>query len=174
MVNKKAVTLLSLCCALAACDGGTATRDPMAPEEPGAGPEASASLLAPSNTWASKRPMLAARVQAKAGARFNHNGASVNNGRLYVAGGQNSNGAQMKTLYVYTAGTDTWVRKADMPGDGATLTVYNPGTNTWATKASMPTARSSPAGAAASGLLFVIGGIGSNGNSSTKVEAYTP
>jgi N-acetylneuraminic acid mutarotase len=125
--------MVGLCSALAACDSAP-TRDLTSPEpEAGTLDAQRLSLLAPSNTWATKTPMLAARVQAKAGtinniiyvvggrrsfdvgptatvqaynvasnswstrkslpsARFNHNGASVINGRLYVAGGQNSIG----------------------------------------------------------------------------------
>ncbi len=62
---------------------------------------------------------------------------------------------------------------SDVTGAVAKLEVYDPATNTWATKASMPTARFDAAGDGGGGLLFVIGGVDSNGDTPGTVEAYT-
>ena len=77
-------------------------------------------------------------------------GSAVINGKLYVAGG--------------SAPVSPFIMK--------TLLVYDPATNQVSTKASMATAREFPAGVAAGGKLFVIGGH--NGSVLCKVEAYTP
>ncbi len=46
------------------------------------------------------------------------NGVSAINGKLYVTGGFNSSSALTRTLYVYTPGTNSWVKRADMPHVG--------------------------------------------------------
>jgi Kelch motif len=67
-----------------------------------------AALLAPSNTWASKRSMLAARFATHAGTINNViNGATAIGGTLYVAGGSTANGSSTKTLHVYDPATNT-------------------------------------------------------------------
>lgn len=64
------------------------------------------------------------QVASMPGARYNANGASVINGRIYVTGGfnnlQTSQGLRKptKTLFVYDPGSNTWTRRADMPQPG--------------------------------------------------------
>jgi len=63
------------------------------------------------NSWSARKPL--------PNARFESNGASVINGRLYVTGGCSgsffSTCSPTKTLYVYNPATNAWSRKADMP-----------------------------------------------------------
>lgn len=129
----------------------------------------------------------------------------VINGKFYLVGGFGFFSDANATLNVYDPATNTWTTKASMTEPRlhlaggvikgklyvaggstigktggftvrATLEVYNPATDRWTRKRSMPTARSSAAGAVASGRLFVIGGdLGpAGGPQTTKVEAYTP
>jgi N-acetylneuraminic acid mutarotase len=62
------------------------------------------------------------RVASLPGPRFQANGASVINGRLYVTGGNRfgptASYIPTKTLFVYDPGTNSWGRKADMPQPG--------------------------------------------------------
>jgi N-acetylneuraminic acid mutarotase len=78
--------------------------------------------------------------------------SAVLNGKFYVAGGvERASGAPQ-----------------------ATLRVYNPVTNSWTTKAPMPNPRSWSAGAAAGGMVFVLGGLNGNETVLATVIAYTP
>jgi N-acetylneuraminic acid mutarotase len=97
-----------------------------------------------SNSWATRAP-LPSKQQEAAGAALL--------GKLYVAGGINFTAPGVPPI--------------------PTVRAYDPATNSWATKAAMPTPRYYAAGVNAGGLLWVISGFGSGGNS-TKVEAYTP
>lgn len=142
------------------------------------------------DTWTSKTSMPAARWGA---------GGGVVNGKLYVAGGQNSGGS-LDTLVVYDPVTDNWNTKTPMPtvrssvggavingklyvvgGNSAanqklaTLEVYDPAANTWTTKAAMPTARSGPGVVAINGLLYVAGGcMGWCAPVTNALEVYDP
>lgn len=91
---------------------------------------------------------------------YDANGATtINNSKLYVAGGQSTatsaGGSCLKTLFVYDPATNSWTRKADMPergcigvqanvlgklyvythtrspGDPHLFASYNPKTNKW-------------------------------------------
>ncbi|MBW1916705.1 MAG: S8 family serine peptidase [Deltaproteobacteria bacterium] len=95
------------------------------------------------------------------------------NGKLYVFGGQDKNGAVIKTTYVYNPATNTWAKKADLPNKAAyaagvrlgknlwvlggftskyfgseqnLVQVYNADTNTWSSKANMNNERGGAAG----------------------------
>ena len=59
--------------------------------------------------WTSRAPLPQTRMDA--------NGAGVINGVLYVPGGV-GNGLMQKTLYAYTASSNTWTTKATMPAVG--------------------------------------------------------
>lgn len=59
------------------------------------------------NTWS--------QVASLPGVRVSPNGASVISGKLYVSGGLNREFRPTKTLFVYDPGTNSWMRKADMP-----------------------------------------------------------
>ena len=83
------------------------------------------------NTWTSRAPLPATRHDV--------NGGAVINGRLYVAGGEDSLNNMVKTLFV-----------------------YNPSTNSWATKAPMLLAASCGVSAAIGGKLYVYGGCGAD------------
>lgn len=123
--------------------------------------------------------------------------AGVIAGKFYLAGGHLDNGNPNAAVHVYNPASNSWSTKAPVPGPEAlvdpasavisgklfaaggngpsrTLRVYDPNTNSWTTKASMPTARRAAAGAAASGLFYVMGGVVSSGSLTRKVEAYTP
>jgi N-acetylneuraminic acid mutarotase len=128
------------------------------------------------NTWSLKKSLPAPRAQL--------NGASVINGRLYVTGGSNSAVVPVvptKTLYVYTPGTNTWARKADLPQAGwngaqgviaGLLYVYvgrtqnqedgffryTPITNTWIRLAPPPTEHSNAAVGVIGGKFYLAGG----------------
>jgi N-acetylneuraminic acid mutarotase len=84
----------------------------------------------------------------------------VINGEICVAGGFDSTRAPTKTLFVYSAPTNSWTRKADLPAAAC------PATNTWHTKAEMPTAHTAVGGRALGGKLYVIGGSTALGGSS--------
>jgi N-acetylneuraminic acid mutarotase len=135
------------------------------------------------NTWASKAPMLTARV---------HPGVAVlNNGvknLLYVVGGSIGCGPRTASMEAYDPDTDSWTFKAPMPGGqrstmgvavvngilyvvggqqadsgpnaGMTTLVeaYDPVTNTWTTKAPLPSVRYTMAIGAIDGIVYVAGG----------------
>lgn len=64
------------------------------------------------------------QVASMPGARYDANGASVINDRIYVTGGLNNlftpqdQRKPTRTLFVYDPASDTWTRKADMPQPG--------------------------------------------------------
>lgn len=119
-------------------------------------------------------------------------------GKFYLAGGTRNGFTANVALHVYDPATNSWSTRAPLPMGQArmasaviggklyaaggvnagqtmdTLRVFDPATNAWTKKAPMPTERTDPAGAAANGLFFVIGGVTSIGDTTTKVEAYTP
>ena len=100
------------------------------------------------NTWSTLAPMPTARGGA---------GAQQINGKIYVVGGMNSNGASL-----------------------ATLEIYDPATNTWSTGAPMSTRRDNPGTATLGGKLYVFGGRTRNADGSTpanilaSAEVYDP
>jgi N-acetylneuraminic acid mutarotase len=159
--------LFALCSMLAACDGDP-NRDLTAPDV--ATPDAAA-LLAPSNTWQTKRPLLSAR--------FDPGAATINN-RIFLVGTAPS-GAASRTLQVYDVASNTWSTGAPLPaargqingvsaisgrlyvtgGYNAsgevvkTLYVYETGTNTWTRKADMPEAGFRGSQGVIAGRLYV-------------------
>jgi N-acetylneuraminic acid mutarotase len=117
------------------------------------------------------------------GPRWEPDGASVINGRIYVSGGEDANDRQTKTLFVYNPGTDTWVRKADMPRAASCGTQgviagllyvstgcisstkapgfyrYNPTTNTWTTLPSPPATHEFGVAGVLGGKFYLTGGF---------------
>ncbi len=113
--------------------------------------------------------------------RRDHAVAGVMNGKLYVAGGEDSGNNYTSTLYEYDPSTGAWVTKTSMPtargwavagvidgklyvAGGANLTgpmskleVYDPSTNAWTTKTSMPTSFVHSAAGVIDGKLYVAG-----------------
>ena len=125
--------------------------------------------------WAAVAPMGVPRVSAKA--------ASLN-GLLFVAGGYDDDGVELRSVERYSPASDTWEAVASMTlarhrhqlvalggflyaiggwsrgARVATAECYDPAANTWAPIASMASARSSFAAAAMGGFLYVTGGVG--------------
>jgi N-acetylneuraminic acid mutarotase len=129
------------------------------------------------NTWAVVRAMPAGRDEPA--------GASMINGRLYVAGGFNANDVGTRTLFEYNPSTNTWARKADLPQatcsaggaqgvisgklyvyvscyaskvNGKVFFRYNPATNTWVTRAAPPVDHAGGTGAVVGGKFYLISG----------------
>jgi hypothetical protein len=71
------------------------------------------------NTWTERRPLPAPLSHS--------NGAGVINGKIYVSGGFTviGDGPPTRALYVYDPGTNTWVRKRDLPA------IYGGPTKDW-------------------------------------------
>jgi N-acetylneuraminic acid mutarotase len=119
------------------------------------------------------------------------------NGKIYVIGGwKNRGGPGLSTVIEYDPGTDSWIKKADMPtaraflavtdvsgmiyaiGGGETLgsllsTVekYDPLTDTWSKVPNMQFARGTLAASSLNGKIYAIGGWTGNTVLST-VEEY--
>jgi N-acetylneuraminic acid mutarotase len=132
------------------------------------------------NTWSSRQPLPSPREAV--------NGVSVIGGRLYVTGGSSPGGPMSKSLFVYSPGTNTWTRKADMPEaggcgaqgviggmlyvysacTGTRLLRYDPATNRWSTLSPPPTSHDFGGSGVIAGKLYLVGG--------QHVEAgwYTP
>jgi N-acetylneuraminic acid mutarotase len=140
--------------------------------------------------WSARAPMPAARREV--------NGASLIDGRLYVAGGVNNNDVNYlaKTLFVYDPATNSWTRKADMPRVGACgaqaviarkLYVYSgcghehdeffrydPETDQWSTLPRPPSQHSSSAGGVLQGKFYLVGGELSFGQPNLAMHVYDP
>lgn len=134
--NKCVIILFGLCSALVACEsaptGDLTEPEAVASRAAGAG-SPSTSLLAASNSWATKRSLWPWRGGMKAG---------TINGVIYVVGGERQ--SQDPPFYVTTI---------------ARVDAYSVATNTWSHLASMPAARVDPNGASAiNGKLYVSGG----------------
>ncbi|MBJ6137700.1 kelch repeat-containing protein [Marinobacter litoralis] len=126
-------------------------------------------------------------------------GATID-GKFYAVGGKNSSG-HLNNLLIYDPASDSWSQGAPLPGAGVenpavaayngelyvfggstapfsgavtNASVYNPLTNTWATLPSMPTARGGATAQALNGNLYIIGGMGTAGNSLNTVEVFDP
>jgi N-acetylneuraminic acid mutarotase len=143
------------------------------------------------NSWSPRAPLPSARLLL--------NGASTINRLIYVTGGFNSAFAFTKTLYVYNAATDSWVRKADMPQTGSCgaqgviggllyvyvgctnasnahhLFRYNPATNIWVTRAAPPTRHVNPAAAGViTGKFYLAGGFSNVSTDNLTLDVYNP
>jgi subtilisin family serine protease len=130
--------------------------------------------------------------------RWDGNGAGTINNILYLAGGKDAAGTPTRTLYTYTAGSNSWSTKAQLPvasGCGGTgvlgtqlyvftgctsapgftglLHSYNPATNSWTARAK-PRVAGYPAVAAVAGKLYVAGGRDAAGQPLGIVQVYTP
>ena len=129
-------------------------------------------------------------------------GATLINGKLYVAGGRTPDGIDRKTLFVYDPVTNTWTRKADMPRAGCTgvqanvggqlyvytlcgtsddLTLfakYNPSTDKWV-RLPLPALLSeihqfSPVAGAINGKFYLTGGADAWGRPDRVLHVYDP
>ena len=153
----------------------------------GAGP-ASPSVFAfdpMARTWATRRPMIAARA-AHVTVEYA--------GKLYAIGGVRG-GTVVGTTEVYDPLSDAWTSLTPMPtprehlsaaaigdriyvvggrnpGNVNTLEAYSPSTNTWERLTDMPTARGGLAAAAYNGKLYVFGG--ENPGVFPHTEEYDP
>jgi N-acetylneuraminic acid mutarotase len=121
------------------------------------------------------------------------------NGRLYIAGGNNSSGSATARVDMYDPATNSWATLAPMPTARVAATgmatggflyimggrtgstylssslAYNPVTDSWSVRATMPSARSGLAGSlvVSDGKFYAVGGR----NSTTVVatnQRYTP
>ncbi len=129
-------------------------------------------------------------------------GISVLNGKIYVVGGQDSNGGPTLTLYEYDPATNTWATKAPMPDSYYTTAAtavnnriyaigglrwgawfsnqtreYNFVTDSWTAKAPMPTGRDTEV-VTVNGKIYAIGGWAGwgpgGGEWRSEVEEYDP
>jgi N-acetylneuraminic acid mutarotase len=140
------------------------------------------------NMWSTLRSAPSMHVQPAVG---------VISGKLYVVGGNNGAGAQVRRLDVYDPATNSWSTKLGMPtarvaavaavvggrlhviggrnGDTYLKTVeaYDPVTDTWSVRAAMPTARAGLGVGMISSLVYAVGGRRSTGVLTTN-ERYTP
>jgi N-acetylneuraminic acid mutarotase len=140
------------------------------------------------NRWTTLRSAPAVHYQPAIGAV---------NGKLYVAGGNNSAGVPTGRLDVYDPATNTWSTRMAMPtarvaAAGAfvggklhviggrkgttylnTVEAYDPVTGSWLARAAMPTARAALGVGVITQLLYAIGGSSSTSALVTN-ERYTP
>jgi N-acetylneuraminic acid mutarotase len=140
--------------------------------------------------WSARTPM--------PGGRYQVNGASVIDGRLYVSGGANNKEDLTKTLFVYDPATNSWTRKADMPRPGACgaqgviarkLYVYigcpgegqehqffhyDPATDRWTTLSKPPSQHATPAAGVINGRFYLVGGAQSFSQPNLAVHVYDP
>jgi N-acetylneuraminic acid mutarotase len=123
-------------------------------------------------------------------------GGDVIDGKIYVAGGNNS-GGDLDTLFSFDPMSDTWQTLASLPSarhDAGTIAeggklylvaglsdymmykdlyVYTPGTNSWEQLADMPALRWYIGTAAWQGKLYVVGGNDEDGGIRDTVYVYT-
>jgi len=142
------------------------------------------------DTWTTKAPMPTPRLLL---------GAAEAGGIIYAVGGSSDAAFWMATVEAYDPASDTWTTKASLPtarfGLGVAaiagrvyalggytqvdnyanltpvLEAYDPATNSWTAKPAMLEARVYAGTAVLQGLLYVVGGDGSN---TGFVEAYHP
>src|SRR3954468_20780869 len=189
--KENAFILFVLCAGLAACDG-TSTSESTEPNDGGTLDSKGASLLALSNTWASKRPIPVAR--------FNHQAATLNN-VIYVVGGSGPNCCvPLQRVDAYDVMTNSWSARRAMPsgrfdangasvignriyvsgGRGSSLTltktlfVYNAGTDAWGRRADMPEVGGCGAQGVIAGKLYVYAGCGDATPGANRFYRYDP
>ena len=125
-------------------------------------------------------------------------GAVSINGKIYVTGGYGANGGKTRSLYVYSAATNSWSSKAQIPvatAQGASAAIdgrlyvltppslgdpqrtrlhrYNPGTDAWVGRTSAPVNLEGAVVGVIDGKLYAAGGKGENGALAT-LYAYDP
>lgn len=188
--NTNAVILFGLCSALAACDRN--------PTEPAAvmsqatdSATQSMSLLAASNTWATKRSLMPWRMFMPAG---------TINGIIYVVGGRGRDGVTFGRVAAYNVATNSWSQVASLPSPRAhlngasvingklyvtggsnrynawtkTLYVYAPATNSWTRKADMPRVSCDGDQGVIGGQLYVYTGCYASANMGAVFFRYNP
>jgi RNA polymerase sigma factor (sigma-70 family) len=129
-------------------------------------------------------------------------GADVVDGKIYAIGGLPRPFGQVPPLSAveeYDPGTDTWVKKKNMPTPRAMMSAaavdgkiyviggylenqiatqlveeYDPKTDSWTRKADMPTARTVFSTSVVNGKVYAIGGILRGGVPYATVEVYDP
>jgi N-acetylneuraminic acid mutarotase len=132
-------------------------------------------------------------------ARYNHCSAVVN-GKIYVIGGIGKNNKNLFRVEEYDPAAKTWMRKADIPGEGRalasasvvgdkiyvisgflggalspTVQEYDPKTDTWERKSDIPTARCYFSTSVVDGKIYAIGGANvAFGPGLPQVEEYDP
>ena len=127
-------------------------------------------------------------------------GGAALGGKLYVVGGEDSNG-HLSTLRVHDPVTTAWTAGPPLPGPavenpavmalggklyvfgGSTAVVlgavtnaavFDPATNSWTTLPEMPTARGGATAQAIGGQIYVAGGLGTDGASLSSVDVFDP
>ena len=133
---------------------------------------------------------------------LNHNMAPTVNGKLYMIGGQTTDGGSgnfSDRVFEYNADTREWRERTRMPTArgagvavvldgkiyvaggrpprGADFAVYDPAADTWRTLPDLPTPRNHLAGAAMGGKVYIVGGrfeAGFQSPQSDAVEIYDP
>ncbi|HSO26445.1 MAG TPA: kelch repeat-containing protein, partial [Anaerolineales bacterium] len=129
-------------------------------------------------------------------------GGAALDGKLYVVGGKSESGHQ-SSLYAYQPISNTWQTLASLPAEypgvenlavapyngqlyvfgGSTeafagavnkAAVYDPATDAWTLLPDMPTARGGVTAQTLGDEIYVIGGLGENGDSLATVEIFTP
>ena len=143
-------------------------------------------------------------VAADLPAGVHHPGVAPLDGRVYVAGGYDADGAATAAVWAYDPATDGWDRRADLPTprgalglaalDGrlyavggarqrlggpvtGAVEVYDPAADAWTPAAPLPTPREHLAVAAGDGRVFAIGGRanGDEGDAfAAAAEAFDP
>ncbi len=127
-------------------------------------------------------------------------GGTALDGKLYTVAGKTAGGHQ-KATYSYDPTINTWVTLANLPdsypgvenpaviaykgllyafggstspftGAVTNAAVYDPNTNQWTSLAGMPTARGGATAQAVGESIYVIGGLDTNGDSVSTVEAF--
>jgi N-acetylneuraminic acid mutarotase len=147
-----------------------------------------------SNTWTTRRPL--------PGGRSFMCGLSVIGGKLYTTGGfRTTTGGKIPTrsLYVYTPGTNTWDKKANIPVDAlrgtqgviagklyvhiGTISLgadsvffrYDPATNTWIKRRSPPNQHLQGQAEVINGKYYLVGGVGGPDlEPTTRLDVYDP
>ncbi len=128
--------------------------------------------------------------------------SSTVDGKIYAIGGYTShaaNSTKLAAVEEYDPATNTWTKKADMPGPRgglgtsvvngriyavggsgsagyiATVWEYDPATDTWTTKADMPTLRNIAPTSLVNGKIYAFGGHTVNAlPANSTVEEYDP
>jgi glucose/arabinose dehydrogenase/N-acetylneuraminic acid mutarotase len=141
--------------------------------------------------WTAKQPLPASILDA---------GGTALNGKLYLVAGKTSI-AHVSTMYIYDPIANSWTTGPNLPGPavenpavvalngrlyvfgGSTApfsgainnaAVFDPTTNGWTSLAPMMTARGGATAQAINGLIYVAGGMGTDGASLSSFEVYNP
>ncbi|MGD9890146.1 MAG: Kelch repeat-containing protein [Dehalococcoidia bacterium] len=140
-----------------------------------AAPASVAAPSQPSGTWSNGPPLVEGRAEVA---------AAVLDGRIYVGGGFDADGADLSSFEMLDPAAGQWVQRASIPvglnhlglaaaagrvwvsggSRGGTISralyAYDPDSDTWTQMADMPLARSAHVMVGLNDRLYVIGGVG--------------